>query len=863
MSFSVSDLPGAGLLEIASVRPVFLGGSQGTASGSTSVAPSAGTTPSPTAQPPNHEQQYFARIFIDLFRDLHAQHEERIRKQLEAHEQRLVDALLGGECAQSWFQTHEQRLEQVVSRVLAEQGQQRPWRPIVRQSSQHSRLPQVKRSTSTTQRRSRTAGNKQQNSIHGGPERKSASDVKQCDGIGGVAPRRSTVACAFGGFCSGDIVSSNDTEIVTPARSEARSATPCVSDLSCASDDDVENRIVSEPRRHEIRDVPHTVQGTTEDVESVILSHEWPYREAVAHNPVDALGPNTLTCSGPDANCIGQDVDVVPTQANSAEVAPVRKRATFPDDATSIAPPLRTPLNRDTSPSILSDGANSTPLPLGSPSILNRIKSVRKTTVLARQDSDWHAKGCKITCEVEQLRKEASQKRILRSKTVRHRWHGHPVYYIMAVAQSRTFEIVVCSVIVVNALFIGLTVDLAMRNPNVAVPVVIRVFELLFLTFYSFELALRVICEEIGFFSLRNSNVKWNVFDTCLVVLALCDEVVALTITSSRVNTFRMFRMLRVIRIFRVVRVMRFFKELRQMVRGIMNSIHALMWALILLCLIKYVCAMCVLQFAAMEAELKAEDSQSGSLSDEEFQDLTKFYGSLPKTIWTLFLSICGGVDWGDVAAPLLGLHWSLGLCFAFYIAFAVFCVLNIVTGVFVENANKMTSEDYDLVLMEQLENRTQWFNEVRDIFEAADADGSGYLNGEEFTSQIRDDVRLQAQFRKIGVHVEAYSAAGLFQLLDFDGDGRLDLDEFCLALQQVHGNARSIDVAKLTHDTRVLRKTTRVMMEMVLELFCMVQSSLGLDDSDVIDAAIELLQGPAGSQRRSSMGSSRSVMSA
>merc|ERR1712151_454369 len=58
-----------------------------------------------------------------------------------------------------------------------------------------------------------------------------------------------------------------------------------------------------------------------------------------------------------------------------------------------------------------------------------------------------------------------------------------------------------------------------------------------------------------------------------------------------------------------------------------------------------------------------------------------------------------------------------------------------------------------------------------------------------------------------IGVQVESYSANGLFKLLDFDGDGALELDEFALALQQVHGPARSIDVARIALDTRNLRR--------------------------------------------------------
>merc|ERR1711897_46265 len=116
------------------------------------------------------------------------------------------------------------------------------------------------------------------------------------------------------------------------------------------------------------------------------------------------------------------------------------------------------------------------------------------------------------------------------------------------------------------------------------------------------------------------------------------------------------------------------------------------------------------------------------SNSAEEVPDdnLLAFYGSLVQTMYTLFQSISGGVDWGDAAEPLAQLNVGLSFVFALYIAFAMFCVLNIVTGVFVESAKQMTSDDDDLVLMEQMENRDKWFKDVQEIFERSDADGSG-----------------------------------------------------------------------------------------------------------------------------------------
>merc|ERR1719506_3095907 len=246
------------------------------------------------------------------------------------------------------------------------------------------------------------------------------------------------------------------------------------------------------------------------------------------------------------------------------------------------------------------------------------------------------------------------------------------------------------------------------------------------------------------------------------------------------------------------------------MVAGIIGSLRSLVWVLILLACMKYIFAMCILEVAS-------HTMGKGEARDPE---MLKYFGSVMDTMSTLFQSISGGVNWEEAEKPLRRVNVALALVFVVYIAFAMFCVLNIITGVFVESAKQMTAADQDMVLMEQLESRDQWFEEVRQIFLAADADGSGQVNGEEFTQRLKEDTRLQAQFRKIGVQVEAYSASGLFKLLDFEGDGELDLDDFCLALQMVHGTARSIDVAKINHDCRALRRGLYDLSDLCAEYF-------------------------------------------
>jgi len=305
-----------------------------------------------------------------------------------------------------------------------------------------------------------------------------------------------------------------------------------------------------------------------------------------------------------------------------------------------------------------------------------------------------------------------------------------------------------------------------------------------------------------------------------LVLTSVGEEILSAFFASVMdVSAVRVVRIMRLARLFRIVRVLRFFRDLRVMVTSIVHSLHSLVWALLLLFFIMFLVAVCVLQFAVEEKESQKSDPAAARLGSSDYEDLKTHYSSLFTAMFTLYSAITNGLDWAEAAKPLMALNPMLGLLFAFYIAFAVLCVLNIVTGVFVENANKMTAQDQDLVLMEQLDNRRQWFEEVKILFDAADVDGNGQLNETEFSTQLQD-LRMQAWFRKIGVSVESYSAGGLFQLLDFDGDGHLDLDEFAIALQQVHGPARSIDIAKLSHDTRILRKDLGVLTELCVTCF-------------------------------------------
>merc|ERR1719313_1493293 len=105
---------------------------------------------------------------------------------------------------------------------------------------------------------------------------------------------------------------------------------------------------------------------------------------------------------------------------------------------------------------------------------------------------------------------------------------------------------------------------------------------------------------------------------------------------------------------------------------------------------------------------------------------------------------------------------------------------------------------------MEQTEARRKYVKDVKSVFLRADLDSSGKLDWEEFQKHL-DNVCVQAYFRQLDIDLEDGGAEALFNLLDFDGNGSIDVEEFIFGCGQLKGYAKSLDLARLGHGQRQL----------------------------------------------------------
>jgi hypothetical protein len=275
--------------------------------------------------------------------------------------------------------------------------------------------------------------------------------------------------------------------------------------------------------------------------------------------------------------------------------------------------------------------------------------------------------------------------------------HPHELHdgrWARRLAESSGFEFVMSIVIIFSAVFIFVQTDWVSQNGEEDIPYAFHIVETTFTVIFSAELVLRLASLGLKDFFFGPDR-GWNYIDLVVVLMALMETVVTShshNIVNRNVAVLRLLRILRIVRVTRILRALKIFTNLRLMVQGIIGCGNSLFWAIVLLLTIILVFATCFTQVVtASLAENK------GMFTPQEEKVLRTSYGSLLRTVYSLFKAIAGGVSWGELADPLLNMSPALCVIFCLFIVFVVFAVMNIITGIFVENACKDREHDDEM----------------------------------------------------------------------------------------------------------------------------------------------------------------------
>lgn len=173
----------------------------------------------------------------------------------------------------------------------------------------------------------------------------------------------------------------------------------------------------------------------------------------------------------------------------------------------------------------------------------------------------------------------------------------------------------------------------------------------------------------------------------------------------------------------------------------------------------------------------------------------------------TLLMCITGGLDWWDLQNLFLEIDPMLGFLFVVYISLMVLALLNIITGIFVNDALEQSRLDRDLMAKLELERRQGDMEKLEAIFAVIDTLGTGQIGLEQFLAYL-DLPERRALFATLGLEIS--DAVSFFDSLDVDGSRVLEREEFVMGCMKLRGGAKTLDIAT------VLREIKSVMEKLV-----------------------------------------------
>lgn len=438
-----------------------------------------------------------------------------------------------------------------------------------------------------------------------------------------------------------------------------------------------------------------------------------------------------------------------------------------------------------------------------SPGGLDRSGSMRSELAAARK---------KASEVVDAFHLEKKEQEIVEEPAEAKGCWAHSCRLAARILASQVSHVFFALVVVSNSVYLGVQLEYQAVNKDYGSNEGFMVLHVVYAVLFTVEVCLHLMAEGIRGFVCAE-DWTWNWLDVFVVTSSWVELLVDLTSSgdsTSRANSnLRLMRLLRVGRLFRVVRIIRvvkFFRSLRTLVHSLVGTLRSLVWAMILLGLIIYIFGI-LLTDAVLDAVVEAESLQIPLPENGSGENVAHYFGTLYRSIVTLFRTISNGVTWQNPDDLLVGMN-SLGEFWAqiyrFYIAFCSFAVLNVMTGVFCNSAIKAAESDHEMVVQSLVQTRQELKDQVATLFYQIDERGQGQITFTDFEKLFEDDA-VKAFFESL--QIGAVDAWTLFQSLDMDGDHTISVDEFTERCLQLHGPARSADLYALRQSSAKLGK--------------------------------------------------------
>mmetsp|Transcript_39130 Transcript_39130/g.92050 ORF Transcript_39130/g.92050 Transcript_39130/m.92050 type:complete len:764 (+) Transcript_39130:129-2420(+) len=396
--------------------------------------------------------------------------------------------------------------------------------------------------------------------------------------------------------------------------------------------------------------------------------------------------------------------------------------------------------------------------------------------------------------------------------------------------KERALDAVMSFIIVANAVCIGIFAKNTGTEWGVS-QTVDSVFTGLFALEIFIKLGLR---GWRGYF--KGKDWKWNIFDIVIVLLGVTDIGLTLLFSiSGEVNTssFLALRMIRLLRLARLARVYRvsLFRELKLMVNGMLGLLRTLSCTIVVLFLTVYLLGILLVQVLG---DVDGDEIVAGQ---------RVLFSTVPRAMYTVFRCLMIG-DCVAIDGTPISLHVSESVGWPYTIGYCAASILmnyglgSLITALVVDSTlnaaktaefRKMNREEEKHriakkihTLAEKLQ-RAQWGRQLTMTDENV---GKSTLF---ITRDLFMEVCRQKDVKAIldEVDVDERDRADLFEAIDADGNGRIELGELVDGIMKMRGTVRKADIVATRLMTGSLLEKVDMLEHTVAEGMIFLESQL------------------------------------
>jgi len=391
--------------------------------------------------------------------------------------------------------------------------------------------------------------------------------------------------------------------------------------------------------------------------------------------------------------------------------------------------------------------------------------------------------------------------------------------------------------IFINGILVGVQTDMYDSQWKGWMPI-----EIGFTSFFVGELAIRL--KVVGFRKhFFGTDWGWNYFDIAIIAISLINLFMELlSATTTKGPGLTILRLVRLTRLSRMLRMLRFsyLKELALMIKGLLGGFKTLVWACVLLIFAIYLIAVFITAIVAPDPVMKKDDYSTW-----------KMFNGVAQSMFTGFRCFTG--DCTDEAGNSLvliltnKLGWPFSAGYVICSMMITFGIFNLIIAIYIENtleAAKLVTtmdkkaRDREALRVAHLTKKllkkfcrakhrlserslktsdAQHLNKVLGELHADDDDeviDFDMVISRDLFLYVIQNPSVQSLFDQLEIPADR---AHLFDVLDADGSGGLQVTELVQGLLRVRGDPRKVDIVATLLSVRAMQVMLRRVQDKIL----------------------------------------------